>query len=560
MMKQLFTLLLLFPLLTLNAQNTVGLLTNEIEQVYPGYNLLYPSNQPNVYLLDNCGQVVHTWEGESGFVPGNSAYLLENGNLVKCKRATTSAVNDRIWAGGGGETVELVTWENELLASFTLNNERARLHHDIAVMPNGNILMIAWELRNSLESIQAGRDPALLPQDEVWSEMILEWDPIVDSIVWEWHAWDHLVQEFIDDGIQIENFGLVASHSELIHINYDEHDGHPDWLHINAIDYNPFLDQIVVSVPYFNEFWIIDHSTTTEEASGHTGGNSGKGGDLLYRWGNPAAYNRGTLADKKCFFQHGVHWVQPRAMPTDPDFGVIAFYNNRVGEDFATINSVKTSYDVMTQSYLQDNQVFQPTDFQTTFVYPEVSDIRAFSNSLSSAQYLPNGNVLAISGRYGFAYELNPAQEIVWNYIVPFRAGTSVMQGDSLERNENIIFRIERYPLSYLGFRGKELTPSGFLELAPNTDFCGMIVSTDDVVELEPSLRVFPNPTQDYLVIESGGTEEQLVHIYSFNGVLVKGFLLQERATVDIQDLATGVYFLKIGNKAMQKISVIKNR
>lgn len=556
MMKQLFTLLLLFPLLTLNAQNTVGLLTNEIEQVYPGYNLLYPSNQPNVYLLDNCGQVVHTWEGESGFVPGNSAYLLENGNLVKCKRATTSAVNDRIWAGGGGETVELVTWENELLASFTLNNERARLHHDIAPMPNGNILMIAWELRNSTESIQAGRDPALLAQDEIWSEMILEWDPIGDSIVWEWHAWDHLVQQFVDDGIQIENFGLVASHPELININYDEHDGHPDWLHINAIDYNPVLDQIVVSVPYFNEFWLIDHSTTTEEASGHTGGNSGKGGDLLYRWGNPAAYNRGTIADKKCFFQHDVHWVQPRATANDPNFGVIALFNNRVGVDFATINSIKTSYDEMTQSYRQDNQVFQPTNFQTTFVYPEVSDIRAFSNSLSSAQYLPNGNVLAISGRYGFAYELNPAQEVVWNYIVPFRAGASVMQGDSLERNNNITFKIERYPLSYIGFRGKDLTPSGFLELEPNTDFCGMIVSTDEV-ESAQTIRVFPNPTQDYLTVTINEGEQQLAAIYSIEGVLVKEFLIEGSTTVDLQDFSTGIYFLQVGGRLSQKIFII---
>jgi len=43
---------------------------------------------------------------------------------------------------------------------------------------------------------------------------------------------------------------------------------------------------------------VIDHSTTTAQAAGHSGGTYGKGGDLLYRWGNPNAYQHGTAADE----------------------------------------------------------------------------------------------------------------------------------------------------------------------------------------------------------------------------------------------------------------------
>ena len=65
-----------------------------------------------------------------------------------------------------------------------------------------------------------------------------------------------------------------------------------DWMHSNAVAYNAELDQVLLNVLEFNEFWIIDHSTTTAEAAGHTGGKHGKGGDLLYRWGNPRALSR----------------------------------------------------------------------------------------------------------------------------------------------------------------------------------------------------------------------------------------------------------------------------
>ena len=48
----------------------------------------------------------------------------------------------------------------------------------------------------------------------------------------------------------------------------------------NAISYNPILDQIVLSSRHMNEFFVIDHSTTSIEAISHSGGDSGKGGDL----------------------------------------------------------------------------------------------------------------------------------------------------------------------------------------------------------------------------------------------------------------------------------------
>ena len=52
---------------------------------------------------------------------------------------------------------------------------------------------------------------------------------------------------------------------------------------LNAVAYNEDLDQIALSSRFHDEIYIIDHSTTTEEAAGHTGGNS-EWRRLLYRW------------------------------------------------------------------------------------------------------------------------------------------------------------------------------------------------------------------------------------------------------------------------------------
>ena len=91
-MKHSFTFLFLFFLISLCAQDhTVGLLSYNPNKAFDGYNLIYPHNQPHVYLLDNCGEVVHVWEDEPQWRPGNTAYLLDNGNLVKTKRPAAVA-------------------------------------------------------------------------------------------------------------------------------------------------------------------------------------------------------------------------------------------------------------------------------------------------------------------------------------------------------------------------------------------------------------------------------------------------------------------------------------
>ena len=298
------------------------------EWAFEGYTLFSPIAATSTYLIDLDGRLVHSWECD--YEPGQAVYLLENGHLLRTA-FTGPGSNPTFHGGGSGGQVQEFSWEGDLLWDFIYNNKKHMLHHDIERLPNVNVLMIAWEHKTDKQAVAAGRDLETVGDLGLWPDSIIEVKPALKTkgkIVWEWHIWDHLVQDYDPSR---ENYGTISDTPQLINLNpgdwtkgltrrqmeklaslgylqevskKDPRESHPDWTHINSIDYNPELDQIVLSVLGFNEVWIIDHSTTTNEARGHTGGRSGRGGDFIYRWGNPQVYGRGKTVDQKLFAQH----------------------------------------------------------------------------------------------------------------------------------------------------------------------------------------------------------------------------------------------------------------
>jgi len=549
---------LLFACLALSfvwGQNTVGVVSHNPSKAQAGYNLIFPHNQPYTYLLDNCGQIVKQW-GDEIYDPGNAAYLHTNGNLYRC--GTRYALsNPQINAGGGGEVIDIWSWEGELLWRYAYNSPTYRLHHDIAVMPNGNILAIAWEKKTVGQAIAAGRDPDNLPQGSLWPDHIVELEPVGSNeanIVWEWYAWDHLVQDF--DSTK-DNYGVVADHPELININYDTHDGAADWLHMNSIDYHPTLDQIVLSVPFFNEIWIIDHSTTTEEAASHMGGRGRRGGDLLYRWGNAAAYDRGAANTQRLYFQHDAHWLDIELTPEHPDYGKIGVFNNRFAENYSMVNTIIPPFDSTTWSYLlTDKGTWGPNLYDWYYTSPEREDF--YSDILSNMQRLPNGNTLMTAGRSGYVREITPMGETVWEYKLPLNAGIPVSQGTTIPASVNtFLFRMKRYTPNYPAFIGKDLTPSGYLELEPNTELCGQWVSLEDELTQLP-IHIGPNPFTDQLtldlseVVSPKGYE---IEVWNAKGERVYQFRHNEsRISLHTQAWEAGIYLIRINHRTSMKL------
>jgi len=182
---------------------------------YEGYTLFSPEYSKNSYLINNNKFIVHKWK--SKYIQGFGSYLSLDGILA---RLDLPYDNPTFRAGGVAGRVELFDKESNLLWEFEYSNEEHCLHHDIEPLPNGNVLMIAWEAKTRNEAINAGRDPNRLNSDSLWPDHVIEVKPIGTSgyeIVWEWHIWDHLVQDF--DPLK-ENFEVVQDHPELIDINF----------------------------------------------------------------------------------------------------------------------------------------------------------------------------------------------------------------------------------------------------------------------------------------------------------------------------------------------------
>jgi hypothetical protein len=372
---------------------------------FDGQILFSPVDSTNTYLIDSSGTVTHSWSHD--FLPGQAVRWLGDGTLLRSIRTVGLG-----YGGGAGGGIQIVQWDGTIEWDFRYDSDGNLSHHDVLPLPNGNILRIAWETKSYDEAIAAGRDPEKLSGDKLLPLHIIEvhpTGPTSGDIVWEWHVWDHLIQDFDPSK---DNYGVVANHPELVDFNYDvDIMSLVDWLHTNSIDYNPEFDQILLSVHNFNEIWVIDHSTTTEEAAGHSGGNSGKGGDLLYRWGNPESYRAGTSTDQKLFGQHDATWIKPGC----PGEGHILVFNNGVNRPngwYSTVDEIIPPVNESGQYYLAHGEAYGP-EIQTWVYNPTPSFVAGI---LSGAERLSNGNTLICDGVAGRFFIVTPDGTTIWEY------------------------------------------------------------------------------------------------------------------------------------------------
>ncbi len=519
---------------------TVGVLHNTPTS-FDGYTLVVPLKGETTYLINNCGETINSWI--SNYPTPAGCYLLENGDFIR-----NGKINNNAFSGGGtlGGIIERFNWNGDIEWTFTYSNDLVKQHHDIEVLPNGNILLLAWERKTAEEAKACGRNPALL-DDYLWVEHIVEIEPFGDSggnIVWEWHLWDHVAQDY--DNTR-PNFYDISSHPELIDLNYVGNlNSFTDWNHCNSIDYNPELDQIVLSSRTFSEFWIIDHSTTTAESSSHTGGNSNKGGDILYRWGNPQTYQRGNPTDQKLFGQHDVQWIEKGKI----NEGKILVFNNGLGRTpaYSSFDIIDPPVDVNGNYQLDNILPYAPMEPFWTYSTPTQTDF--FSSNISGIHALSNGNIIGVRGQGGYVIEVNPAGDLVWEFLLPISNITGLPIDQGSNNSTASLFRIRKYPKNYKAFECKNLSIGPPIESNP-IDYGCQIYPYDHQTNFEIDNNCIAQSSEiinNTLTIE-GALDQYNLSILDLEGNLVFNICkLGTFATINLADFESGVYILRIEN------------
>lgn len=422
-------------------------------QSFDGYALYNLQNQNTAYLIDKNGDIAHSWSCSD---PCNySVKLKENGNIVRGGVYSNNVLNG---AAVGGMIQEIdpngdVVWE------YVYSNSNHCSHHDFTLLPNGNVIFIAWEVKTAAELTQAGRANATSSK---WPDHLVEIQPNGSSaqIVWEWHYWDHMIQDY--DPTK-DNYGVVADHPELLDINAITASGggpggsNGDWFHTNGIDYNADLDQLVFSSRYGSEFFVIDHSTTTAEAASHAGGNSGKGGDFLYRWGNASNYGgNGQLIPAAV---HDPRWIKEGR----PNAGYIQFFNNSGGSGSSSVVDA-INPPIAGVNYTLTSNVYGPSSYDWRH------ECLASNSGQSASDRMSNGNTF-VSVSQQYMYEVDANDNVVWQYNAsPTKA-----------------FRYE----------------CDFAGLVPllGDDPCDLLALTE---ETKANLKFYPNPSNDGLFTLEG--------------------------------------------------------
>lgn len=554
-----FTLLLMISIIT-HAQQ------------YNGYTLYSAMNGSTATLMDTFQNTFKTWTSLPAQT-GYSSYLEPGGILTRSAKATGVSFSGGPICG----KVQKHDYAGNLIWDYTYSTTSYCTHHDICPMPNGNVLVIAYERKTATEVSAVGGSSAI----EMWPDKIVEIQPTgatTGNVVWEWHAWDHLMQGVDASKPNYVPTAQMVDHPESLNINYKQT---KDWMHMNGLDYNPILDQVAFSSHNLNEWYIIDHSTTTAEAATHLGGNSGRGGDILYRWGNPVAY--GGTGTAILNVTHDAHWI-PEGVPNAGR--LVGFNNKGVSSSQSSVDQVITPVSGYTYTKTA-GQAYGPTTYTSRHA------ANGYSSNMGNSHQLPNGNMLVCVATSGKIYEVNAAGTQLWTktisggslpqafkydscYIfntppaIPTVLSTSTVLTSSTATTYQWYFNgvlivganSQTYTPTASGIYVVRITDANgcVYRYSAGTKFTYINVGISDM-NLNASIEVFPNPTTGIVTIND---QDLLGNHFTISVIDMFGRLLMNYSNVkqiDLSSLSAGMYALQISStkgQAVKKINLTK--
>jgi hypothetical protein len=465
---------------------------------YAGYN--FYANGKKCYLKDMKGATMHTWTSTHPVM--SHSYLLRDSSVLFPYSVNNPGMS--IVQSGGG--FQIIKWDGSLAWDFTYAGSSYIPHHDCDFYYSTNNIT---ELPTII-TIAATKENT----DGRISEKIVEIKPTgatTAEIIWQWFAYDHSISSGTDSAglLDLAKGGSGGPGGP---------GGGSEWIHANSVHLNPMLNQLVVGSNYFNEFFVIDHSTTTAEAATHKGGKYGKGGDILYRWGNPSNY--GCSGTQYLSRPHSACWIQnymPGTRQGLPGAGHILSISNNTKKGFeVTLPGVNGVYPRTAGS------AFEPSTPTWTVSIP------GLGSDQGSIQRLPNGNTLICNGMGIGTFEYDSTGDTIWSL--------------SVSANEFI-----RYDFNYLG--STLLDTGGVASVIA----CPQALDKKDAFSLI-SCEAFQG-RQKFVFTQQGASPMEL-SIFTASGKEIMRKVIHENTFLwDTKNQSHGLYFAKI---AYNNTSVVK--
>ncbi len=408
------------------------------EKCWSGYTLM-PIKKVGAVLIDMNGNVVKVWKNFQGF-PNK---LLPGGYVMG-----SLGLRDSSFSYQDQTDVTQVDWDGNVVWSFDhkefIEDEgheprwMARQHHDYQREGNpvgyyvpgmecktdsGNTLILCHEnVKNKRIS-----DKQLL--DDVIVEV--DWE---GNIVWEWHMNKHF-----------NELGFSEAAKNVLFRNPNLHNTRNgelcDWMHINSMSVlgpNKWYDAGDERFHPDNIIWDARESNIMAIISKETG-------KIVWQIGPDFTVSRELRMIGQIIGQHHCHMI-PQGLP---GAGNILIFDNGGWAGYGLPD--RTSKDGTKTDKRDHSRVLEinPVTLKLEWSFT-ASDVKEgmmgiventafYSQLISSAQRLPNGNTLITEGSFCRLFEVTPEKEIVWEYRAPF---------DKVAHS--MVYRAYRYPYDYV--------------------------------------------------------------------------------------------------------------
>lgn len=395
-------------------------------------------------LIDMNGAVVRQWKdiGQEDHPPK----ILKGGYIAGTHRPSPEK-KGRIWGLEDSSDLVVADFDGKIVRRIP----KAGMHHDfqfegntvgyyVPSMPLDNFKGKMLVLSNRIV-----KDPRITDKD-ILDDVLYELDG-KGKIIWQWFGTEHLDEMKLPDEVRktmykyptysmTRNAGVKGG--DWIHINAASYLGPNKWYDEDPKKYAVFHpDNIIVSCRQTNTSFIIEKKTG--KIVWHIGPHYYP--DTVWEFGGeqyPTAYKK----LEQIVGNHHTHMI-PKGLPGE---GNILIYDNGGYGGYGPRNpGAHFGWSDARRDYSRVIE-FDPRTLEVKWQHSAKemglrNKYQFYSDYVSSAQRLPNGNTLITNGAVGQLQEVTPAHEIVWEYISPYYTANG---------KYNLVYRAYRVPYDYV--------------------------------------------------------------------------------------------------------------